>query len=76
MRSLRRPLPPSPDPGPVVFSRSRRLRDAGVSPQLADQLAQNSAYNLYDILELVSRGCPPKLAARILAPIDGAPPGC
>jgi hypothetical protein len=59
-----------------VFSRSRRLRDAGVSPQLADQLAHNSAYNLYDILELVNRGCPPQLAARILAPIDGAPPGC
>jgi hypothetical protein len=53
-----------------------RLREAGVSPQLADTLAQDSAYDLHDVLRLLDRGCPPELAARILAPIEHQPRSC
>ena len=45
-----------------------RLRDAGFSPELAETLAQDNAYDLHAILTLLDRGCPPELAARILAP--------
>jgi hypothetical protein len=53
-----------------------RLREAGVSPQLADTLAQDRAYDLHDVLRLLDRGCPPELAARILAPIEHEPRSC
>jgi hypothetical protein len=53
-----------------------RLREAGVDPQLADALAQDSAYDLHAVLKLLDRGCPPELAARILAPIEPEPRPC
>jgi hypothetical protein len=34
------------------------------------QLANDCAIDLHALLELINRGCPPELAARILAPID------
>ena len=55
---------------PVVLWRASRLRDAGCNPQLAEALARDSAYDLHAVLELVDRGCPADLAARILAPLD------
>jgi hypothetical protein len=61
---------------PVVLWRASRLRDAGFSPQLADALARDRAYDLHGVLELVDRGCPPDLAARILAPLDGDAQAC
>jgi hypothetical protein len=72
MRPLRRQptLNPEPEPDPVVLWRIGRLRDAGFSPQLADTVGRNGAYDLHAILELMDRGCPAELAARILAPID------
>jgi len=60
----------SPAADPVVLWRASRLRDAGFSPQLADTLARDCAYDLHAVLELVDRGCPADLAARILAPLD------
>lgn len=54
----------------VVLWRASRLRDAGFSAQLADTLARDCAYDLHAVLELVDRGCPADLAARILAPLD------
>ena len=54
----------------VVLWRASRLRDAGFDPQLADALARDCAYDLHAVLELVDRGCPADLAARILAPLD------
>ena len=42
---------------------------AGFDAHLADELAQDARVDLHDILELVDRGCPPDLAARILAPL-------
>ena len=47
-----------------------RLREAGFSAQLADTLARDCAYDLHALLNLVDRGCPAALAARILAPLD------
>jgi hypothetical protein len=49
--------------------RRRRLIAAGFPPQLAGALADDDA-DLHELLVLVDRGCPPPLAARILAPID------
>jgi hypothetical protein len=51
--------------------RRRRLRAAGFAPDLADTVAHDCAMDLHALLELVDRGCPPHLAARILAPLDG-----
>lgn len=49
--------------------RRRRLIAAGFDAQLAARLAA-SRIDLHELLVLVDRGCPPHLAARILAPID------
>ena len=56
--------------------RTGRLRHAGFRPQLAEALAQNCAYDLHAVLQLVDCGCPPELAARILAPLDDEPSPC
>jgi hypothetical protein len=37
---------------------------------LAQRLARSDGTDLHRLLELVDRGCPPELAARILAPLD------
>jgi hypothetical protein len=53
-----------------VFSwRCRQLVEAGFPPELAQRLAQDSAYDLHALIELAERGCPPALAVRILAPL-------
>lgn len=60
-------------PGPpvdVVAWRACRLREAGF-PALADELA-GQRVDLHALLQLVDAGCPPDLAARILAPADNA----
>jgi hypothetical protein len=51
--------------------RRRRLLDAGFGDELADELAGNVRLDLHALLQLAERGCPPALAARILAPVDG-----
>jgi hypothetical protein len=50
--------------------RQRRLVDAGFDRHAAERLARDDAIDLHELLILVDRGCPPALAARILAPID------
>lgn len=50
--------------------RERLLRQAGCEPRLAAALAGDARYDLSEILDLIGRGCPPPVAARILAP-DG-----
>ncbi len=50
--------------------RARRLESAGFPGDLARQLARWERVDLHELLELVDRGCPPALAARILAPLD------
>ena len=54
--------------------RLRRLVDAGFPPALARELAATPGIDLHALLGLLDRGCPPELAARILAPIDGERP--
>jgi hypothetical protein len=53
--------------------RRRRLIAAGFDAPLAVALADGDA-DLHELLVLVDRGCPPHLAARILAPIDEPAP--
>jgi hypothetical protein len=50
--------------------RARRLRSAGFAADLAQRLARTERIDLHRLLSLVDRGCPPHLAARILAPLD------
>lgn len=53
--------------------RRRRLVAAGFDAQLAAGLT-SSGVDLHELLVLVDRGCPPELAARILAPLDRPAP--
>ena len=64
-RRLHRP-PVTPD---VRDWRRQLLRQAGFDNALAEQLAADGDIDLHDLLGLVDRGCPPELAARILAPL-------
>jgi hypothetical protein len=54
----------------IVEWRRARLRQAGFDSESAEQLSSDSAVDLHALIELVERGCPPPLAARILAPLD------
>jgi hypothetical protein len=55
----------------VLRWRRDQLVAAGFEPSLALALAQDSRFDLHALIELVERGCPPRLAVRILAPIEG-----
>ena len=59
-----------PDRERWVRWRQGRLLSAGFGPNLADVLAHQERVDLHELLKLVDRGCPPHLAARILAPLD------
>ena len=51
--------------------RRRRLIAAGFEEHVAGQLADDRAdVDLHELHVLLDRGCPPPLAARILAPLD------
>jgi hypothetical protein len=54
----------------IVAWRCARLCQAGFDGELAEVLARECAVDLHALIELVERGCPPPLAARILAPLD------
>jgi hypothetical protein len=54
----------------VAAWREERLLAAGFDARLASDFAHERAVDLHRLLELVDRGCPPHLAARILAPLD------
>jgi hypothetical protein len=54
----------------VVAWRRARLRNAGFDAELAGQLSRECAVDLHALIELVEHGCPPPIAARILAPLD------
>ncbi|MGH2994237.1 MAG: hypothetical protein ACRDL1_11975 [Solirubrobacterales bacterium] len=64
-----------PGPGGAISDdvsawRRERLLRAGFGEVLAARLAGDCAIDLHALLELVDRGCRPRLAARILAPLD------
>ncbi len=54
----------------VAAWRRGQLLAAGFDPALADELARSQRVDLHALIELVEHGCPPELAARILAPLD------
>ena len=54
--------------------RTGGLVDAGFPRGLALRLARDTRYDLHALIELVERGSPPSVAARILAPLDEPPP--
>ena len=49
-----------------------RLHAAGFDPPTARELARDDAVDLHALLELLDHGCPPHLAARIVAPLERA----
>ena len=57
----------------VAAWRRRQLAEAGFPPSLAAALAAQGA-DVHALIELVERGCRPRLASRILAPLDPAAP--
>jgi hypothetical protein len=54
----------------VIAWRCARLSHAGFESGLAEELSRESSVDLHALTGLVERGCPPPLAARILAPLD------
>ena len=67
-----RPVPSGVEasaPIDVVGWRASRLLDSGFPVDLAQSLARQRV-DLHALLQLVDRGCPPHLAARILSPDD------
>ena len=54
----------------VVAWRRRRLLDAGFDGMTADVFARTESVDLHELIQLIERGCPPSLAARIMAPLD------
>jgi hypothetical protein len=54
----------------VARWRRKQLIDSGFPLSVAARLAKDARYDLHALIELVERGCPPELAARIIAPLD------
>lgn len=50
--------------------RRSRLRHAGFDAELACAIGGDMRYDISAVLDLIDRGCPPQLAARIVAPLD------
>jgi hypothetical protein len=55
----------------VVHWRRMELIHFGFPRPLAARVARDERYDLHELIELVQHGCPPALAARILAPLGG-----
>jgi hypothetical protein len=56
----------------VITWRRNQLVLAGYPLRLAARLAHDPGIDLHELITLVERGCPPELAARILAPLEEA----
>ena len=56
----------------LVRWRRDQLVLAGYPRRLAMRLANDHAFDLHALIELVERGCQPDLAVRILAPLEDA----
>jgi hypothetical protein len=64
--------PSAPSSSSVLEWRRDRLLEAGLAPDQATEVARDARIDLHAVLELVDRGCAPRLAVRILAPLDEA----
>ena len=51
--------------------RRSQLERSGFPTRLAARIAHDGRYDLHRLIELVEHGCPPELALRILAPLEG-----
>ena len=60
----------------VVAWRRKRLLAAGFSLTESERLARECGVDLHALLDLVEDGCPPWLAVKILAPLDGESRRC
>ncbi|EWT01488.1 hypothetical protein N865_10095 [Intrasporangium oryzae NRRL B-24470] len=67
-----RPCRSDGPPVDVTTWRRCRLLEAGFATGLAARLAADHRVDIHALLQLVDRGCPPALAARILAPAGSA----
>ena len=56
-------------PVDVISWRLCRLLESGFAQDLAQRLASTPGVDVHALLQLVDRGCPCELAARILSPI-------
>jgi hypothetical protein len=72
-----RPKAAFPAPGTAPSSRGNltdwrrdQLVHAGFDAELAALVAADRAMEVDALIEMVDRGCPPRLAARILAPLE------
>lgn len=59
----------------TVEWRRHSLVAAGFAAELAAELARGGDIDLHAVLDLIDRGCPPNLAARILAPLERSTTG-
>jgi len=55
----------------VCVWRYSQLVRAGFPKPLAARAARDVRYDLHRLIELADNGCPPELALRILAPLEG-----
>jgi hypothetical protein len=72
-RATGKPSAPGTDPtarGELTNWRMEQLVRTGFDADLAASVAADRAMDLHALIELVESGCPPELAARILAPLD------
>jgi hypothetical protein len=59
------------DRAEVFAWRRSQLERSGFPRRLAARVAHDGRYDLHRLIELVEHGCPPELALRILAPLEG-----
>jgi hypothetical protein len=57
-------------PSELILWRRRMLLNAGFNRRPASDLAAEESVDFHELLDLIDRGCPPHLAARIVAPLD------
>lgn len=67
-----RPCHSDGPPADVTDWRRCRLIEAGFPVALAAALARTPSVDVHALLQLVDRGCPPELAARILSPLGAS----
>ena len=72
MNALRRRQPDERQQ--LIAWRRQYLSHVGVDAELVARVAADLRWDVHALLQLLERGCPPHLAARIYAPIDEGHP--